>query len=99
MTRILFDCPPCISKEDGCFIDDLYDPLDSFEISFFDEVDAFYTCGHDAPLNEIVLVDYEQHALCDAYVVEFVHDATEKKLREENMVVGIFMLLQHLHFC
>ena len=25
--------------------DDCYDPLDSFEISFFDELDACYACG------------------------------------------------------
>ena len=24
-----------------------------------------------------VLVDHEKHALCDSYIVEFVHDATE----------------------
>src|SRR4051812_5909042 len=29
-----------------------YDPMDSFEISLFDEVDAFYTCGHDAIMND-----------------------------------------------
>ena len=43
----------------------------------FDEVDDCYTCGHDAPLNEIVLVDHEKHVLFDNYIVEFVHDATE----------------------
>ena len=47
-----------------------------------------------------VLLDHDKHALCDNYVVEFVHDATEKIImREENMVVGIFMLLKHLSFC
>src|ERR1044071_7896305 len=29
-----------------------YDPMDSFKISLFDEVDAFYTCGHDAIMND-----------------------------------------------
>ena len=28
------------------------DPLDSFEISIFDEVDAFYTFGHDATMDD-----------------------------------------------
>ena len=47
-----------------------------------------------------VFADHEKHALCDSYVVEFVHDATENYYeREENMVVGIFMLLKHLSFC
>src|SRR4051812_5565799 len=26
--------------------------MDSFEMSLFDEVDAFYTCGHDAIMND-----------------------------------------------
>src|SRR4051812_15836594 len=30
-----------------------YDPMDSFEMSLFDEVDAFYTCGHDAIMNDV----------------------------------------------
>ena len=47
-----------------------------------------------------VLLDHDKHALCDSYVVEFVHDATENYYkREENMVVEIFMLLKHLSFC
>ena len=29
-----------------------YDPMNSFKISLFDEVDAFYTCGHDAIMND-----------------------------------------------
>ena len=28
-------------------------------------------------LHDCVLVDHEKHALCDGYIVEFVHDATE----------------------
>src|SRR3954470_9213201 len=42
---------PCLpSNESNSFTLTLYecdDPMDSFEISLFDEVDAFYTCGHD----------------------------------------------------
>ena len=30
LTLTLYDCPPCLPKEDECFIDDSYDPLDSF---------------------------------------------------------------------
>ena len=29
-----------------------------------------------------VLVDHEKHALCDSYMVEFVHDATENGVGE-----------------
>src|SRR3954466_4018800 len=43
-----------------------YDPMDSFEISFFDEVDAFYTCGHDATMDdayrdELAIVPHVKH--------------------------------------
>src|ERR1044071_1722861 len=116
-----------------------YDPVDSFEISLFDEVDAFYDYGHDVtmddayedelsivpyvkheivviaptldcpiillksptpekfhlikaqcdglplsyhPKNRVenntrVLVGHEQHDLCDSYILDAVHDATE----------------------
>src|SRR3954471_20371906 len=117
-----------------------FDPMDSFEISLFDEVDAFYTYGLDAtmddaykdeldivpyvkheivsvgptldfpfilfksptipenfalikaqcdglhlsyhPKNRVenntrVLVGHEQHDLCDSYILDVVHDATE----------------------
>src|SRR3954471_19777556 len=45
-----------------------YDPMDSFEISFFDEVDAFYTCGHDAIKNdaygdELAIVPHVKHEI------------------------------------
>src|SRR3954470_10409437 len=48
LTLTLYDCPPCLPKEEDCCVDECYDPMDFFEISLFDEVDAFYTCGHDA---------------------------------------------------
>ena len=44
-THTLFNFPSCLPK------DDCYDPLDSFEISLFDELDACYACGHDAHIN------------------------------------------------
>src|SRR3954470_5916319 len=107
-----------LTKEDECYID-CYDPIESFEISLFDEIDS---CDHDSPKNDTckddvstviydnpcyfdksyenplflptmdvlnddevflesiydyVLVDHEKHALCDGYIFEFVHDATE----------------------
>ena len=110
-----------------------YDPMDSFEISLFDEVDAFSTYGLDATVDDAykeelaivsyvkhkiflvaptldcpiillnfslikaqcdrliqsyhpkncvknntrVLVGHEQHDLCDSYILDVVHDATE----------------------
>src|ERR1043165_6738074 len=48
LTLTLYNCPPCLPKEDECYID-CYNPIESFEISLFDEIDA---CGHDAPMNE-----------------------------------------------
>ena len=44
----------CLPKEDECYID-CYDPMDSFEISLFDEIDA---CGHDAPMNDTCKDDF-----------------------------------------
>ena len=32
--------------------DECYDPMDSFEISLFEEVDAFYTYGLDATMDD-----------------------------------------------
>ena len=34
LTLTLFDCPPCLPKEDECHIDECDDPINSFEISF-----------------------------------------------------------------
>ena len=73
LTHTLFDCPPLLLKEDECYIDNCDDPIDSFEISLFDEIDATIL---ELDM-ECVLVDHEKHALCDTYIVEFVHDATE----------------------
>src|SRR3954463_6449306 len=54
LTLTLYDCPPCLPKEDECYID-CYDPMDSLEISLFDEIDA---CSHYAPMNEICKDDF-----------------------------------------
>src|SRR3954464_14781033 len=45
-----------------------YDPMDSFEIYLFDEVDAFYTCGHDSTMDdaykdELAIVPYVKHEI------------------------------------
>src|SRR3954469_7706571 len=63
---------PCIpSNESNSFnltLYECYDPLDSFEISLFDEVDAFYTYGLDATMDdaykdELSIVPYVKHEL------------------------------------
>jgi hypothetical protein len=59
LTNTLFDLPPCLPKEDECYIDNCDDPT-------ILELDI-----------DCVLIDHEKHALCDIYIVEFVHDATE----------------------
>ena len=58
LTHTLFDCPPCLPKEDECYIDECDDPIDSFEISLSDEIDACYTCDHDVPMNETCENDF-----------------------------------------
>ena len=61
-TRTLFNFPSFLPK------DECYDPVDSFEISLFDELDNFYACGHDADLSyaygdERAIVPYVKHEL------------------------------------
>src|SRR3954465_359883 len=56
-----------------CYLDKSYDKplfLPAMDVLNDDEVclESLYDC---------VLVDHEKHALCDGYIVEFVHDATE----------------------
>ena len=65
-THTLFNFPSFLPK-DECYVD-CYDPLDSFEISLFDELDACYACGHDANMNdayedELAIVPYVKHEI------------------------------------
>src|SRR3954462_6669204 len=47
---------PCLPFNESNYLNltlyECYDPMDSFEISLFDEVNTFYTCGHDAIMND-----------------------------------------------
>src|ERR1041384_3969832 len=116
-------CHPCLPSNESNSLNltlyECYEPMDSFELSLFEEVDAFYTFGLDAtmddaykdelsivphvkheiiaiaptlqcdglhlsyhPKNRVenntrVLVGHEQHYLCDSYILDVVHDATE----------------------
>ena len=57
-THTLFNFPSCLPK------DDCYDPVDSLEISLFD--DACYACGQDANMNygdELAIVPYVKHEI------------------------------------
>jgi hypothetical protein len=51
LTNAVFDRPPCLTKEDDCFIDNCDDSIDSFEISLFDEIDSCYTCDLDTTID------------------------------------------------
>ena len=44
-------------------------------------------------------VDHLENMLCDSYFVEFAYDPTCNYMREENMVVEIFILLNYLSSC
>src|SRR5215216_6342405 len=48
-THMLFNFPSFLPKDESH--DNCYDPVDSFEISLFDELDACYACGQDANMN------------------------------------------------
>ena len=58
LTHTLFDCPPCLPKEDECYIDKCDDPTNSFQISLFDEIVACDTCAHDTTMNETCENDF-----------------------------------------
>ena len=44
-------------------------------------------------------VDHEENILCDIYIVKFDYEPNVIIMREENMVVEIFMLLNYLSLC
>ena len=44
-------------------------------------------------------VDHEKNALCAGYIVEFIHDATEKYMREEQMLLGIAIISSFFSMC
>src|SRR4051812_5665371 len=63
---------PCLPSNDSNSLNltlyECYDPMDSFEISLFDEVDAFYTYGLDATMDdaykdELSIVLYVKHEI------------------------------------
>ena len=69
-----------------------FDPMDSFEISLFDEVDAFYTYGLDATMDdaykdELSIVPYVKHeiiAIAPTLECDGLHLSYHPKNRVEN---------------
>ena len=62
---------PCLPSNESNSLNltlfECYDPMHSFEISL-DEVDAFYTCGHDAIMNnaygdKLAIVPHVKHEI------------------------------------
>ena len=46
-----------------------------------------------------MLVHHENNALCDGYIVEFIHDATEHYYEGERMLIGIAIMSSFLSMC
>ena len=87
-THTLFNFPSCLLK-DECYVD-CYDPLDSFEISLFDELDACYACGHDANMNyaygdELAIVPYVKHEIV---AIAPTHDSPIIFLNSPNYTIS-----------
>src|SRR3954464_1272690 len=71
-----------------CYLDESYDKtlfLPTMDVLNDDEV-----CLES--LHDYVLVDHEKHALCDNYIVEFVHDALKIIYKKGNNGKGNFNL-------
>ena len=73
--------------EDDCY-DHCYDPVDSFEISLFD--DACYACGQDANMNyaygdELAIVPYVKHEIV---AIAPTHDSPIIFLNSPNYTIS-----------
>ena len=84
----MFNFPSCLSK-DECY-DEWYDPLDSFELSIFDEIDACYACGHDANMNydygdELAIVPYVKNEIV---AITPTHDSPIIFLNSPNYTIS-----------
>ena len=94
---------PCLPSNESnpltLTVYECYDPMDSFELSLFDEVDAFYTFGHDATMDdaykdELAIVPYVKHeivAIAPTLECDGLHLSYHPKNRVENnthVIVG-----------
>ena len=52
-----------------------------------------------ASKNTFSHVDHDENALCDSYIVEFIHDALKIIMRGELMLIYISILLIFLSLC
>ena len=89
LTHTLFNFPSCL-PEDECYIDDYYDPLDSFEISLFDELDACYANGHDVTINdaygdEFAIIPYVKNEI---FAIAPTHDSPIIFLNSPNYTIS-----------
>ena len=78
------DFPLCLPKEDRCYIDDCYDPTDSFEISLFDKFDACCTYGYDAPMEQHPRHNKNKNKLPNTFLLLFMI---------YSMVINLMILL------
>src|SRR4051812_20383834 len=84
--------PPNESNSLNLTLYECYDPMDSFELSLFEEVDAFYTFGHDATMDdaykdELSIVPYVKHeivAIAPTLECDGLHLSYHPKTRVEN---------------
>ena len=88
LTHTLFNFPSCLPK-DECY-DDCYDPLDFFEISLFDEIDACYACGHDVNMNyaygdELYIFTYVKNEIV---TISPTHDSPVIFLNSPNYTIS-----------
>src|SRR5215216_5175502 len=87
-THTLFNFPSSLPK-DECY-DDCYAPIDSFEISLFDEIDACYAYGHDANMNyaygdELAIVPYVKNEIV---AIAPTHDSPISFLNSPNYTIS-----------
>src|SRR5215216_7194904 len=87
-THTLFNFPSFIPKDD-CY-DNFYDPVDSFEISLFDELDACYACGQYANMNyvygdELAIVPYVKNEI---FAIAPTHDSPIIILNSPNYTIS-----------
>src|ERR1044072_4002458 len=87
---------PCLPSNESNSLNltlyECYDPMDSFEISLFDEVDAFYTFGLDATMDDaykdklsiVLYVKHEIVAIAPTLECDGLHLSYHPKNRVEN---------------
>src|SRR3990170_8113204 len=88
LSHTLFNFPSFLPK-DECY-DNCYDPVDSFKISLFDELDDCYACGQDANMNyaygdELAIVPYVENEIV---AIAPTHDSPIIFLNSTNYTIS-----------